>query len=373
MTASSSSSGTNLIEVEDLVVRYGDAVAVDGISFAVVAGEHLTLLGPSGCGKTTTLRAIAGLEKPHSGVIRINGDVVYSSKDNIDIPTERRRLAMVFQSYAIWPHMTVAQNVGYGLKVRGDSASEVAENIQWALGLVQMQGFEARSAANLSGGQQQRVALARALAVRPTVLLLDEPLSNLDARLRASMRREMQLLQQQIGVTSIFVTHDQEEALVLSDRIIVMNAGSVAQIGTPGEIYKQPRTKFVADFVGAANLIVGTVRNDLSGDGRVVVETTGKAVVHGMNPGYALNGEVTLALRPAFARISSTADPAALNNWKAHVKQRVFLGDVMEYILTWEDRDLVVRGSSVGETRNVGDTVFISAKPEDCIALQPNV
>jgi iron(III) transport system ATP-binding protein len=266
----------------------------------------------------------------------------------------------------------VAQNVGYGLKVRGDSASEVEKNTQWALGLVEMRGFEQRSAANLSGGQQQRVALARALAVRPTVLLLDEPLSNLDARLRASMRREMQLLQQQIGVTSIFVTHDQEEALVLSDRIIVMDSGSVAQIGTPGEIYRQPRTKFVADFVGAANLIVGTLRHDLSGDGKAVVETADKALVHGTNPGYSLNGEVTLALRPAFARLSSSADPAALNNWQANVKQRVFLGDVMEYILTWEDRELVVRGSSVGETHHVGDTVFISAEPEDCIVLQPN-
>ncbi|MFN0299297.1 MAG: ABC transporter ATP-binding protein [Burkholderiales bacterium] len=372
MTASSSGGGTNLIEVEDLVVRYGDAVAVDGISFEVVAGEHLTLLGPSGCGKTTTLRAIAGLEKPHSGVIRINGKVVYSSKNNIDIPTEHRRLAMVFQSYAIWPHMTVAQNVGYGLKVRGDSASEVEKNTQWALGLVEMRGFEQRSAANLSGGQQQRVALARALAVRPTVLLLDEPLSNLDARLRASMRREMQLLQQQIGVTSIFVTHDQEEALVLSDRIIVMDAGSVAQIGTPGEIYRQPRTRFVADFVGAANLIAGTLRHDLSGDAKAVVETPGKTLVHGTNPGYSLNGEVTLALRPAFARLSSTADPAAPNNWQARVKQRVFLGDVMEYILTWEDRELVVRSSSVGATHHPGDTVFVSAEPGDCIVLQPS-
>ena len=203
------------------------------------------------------------------------------------------------------------------------------------------------------------------------MLLLDEPLSNLDARLRAGMRREMQLLQQQIGVTSIFVTHDQEEALVLSDRIIVMDSGSVAQIGTPNEIYNQPRTRFVADFVGAANLIVGTVRHDLSGDGKAVVETAGKALVHGTNPGYELSGEMTVALRPAFARLSSTADPTALNSWRANVKQRVFLGDVMEYILTWEDRELVVRGSSVGATHNAGDTVFISAEPQDCTVLQP--
>jgi iron(III) transport system ATP-binding protein len=372
VTTASTSDDTNLIEVEDLVVRYGDAVAVNGISFEVRSGEHLTLLGPSGCGKTTTLRAIAGLEKPYSGVIRINGEAVYSSKDNIDIPTELRRLAMVFQSYAIWPHMTVAQNVGYGLKVRGDSASQVKKDTQWALELVEMQGFEQRSAANLSGGQQQRVALARALAVRPSVLLLDEPLSNLDARLRAGMRREMQLLQQQIGVTSIFVTHDQEEALVLSDRIIVMDSGSIAQIGSPNEIYNLPRTTFVADFVGAANLIVGTMRNDLSSDGKAVVETAGKALVHGTNPGYELSGQVTLALRPAFARLSATADPGALNSWPAKVKQRVFLGDVMEYILNWEDRELVVRASSVGETHNTGDAVFISAEPEDCTVLQPS-
>jgi len=361
----------NIIEVEDLVVRYGDTTAVQGISFSVEAGEHLTLLGPSGCGKTTTLRAIAGLETPASGEIRINGRTVYSDRAGVNIPTEERGLAMVFQSYAIWPHMTVAQNVGYGLKVRGVPKAEVTSGTQWALDLVEMTGFEDRSAANLSGGQQQRVALARALAVQPSVLLLDEPLSNLDARLRAGMRREMQLLQQQIGVSSVYVTHDQEEALVLSDRIIVMQTGSIAQIGSPDEIYRRPRTEFVADFVGAANLIPGQVKAELSGADGIVVETAGAALVHAQNPGYQVEKDVTVALRPAFARLRLAPDESSPNNWSARIKQRVFLGDTVEYSVVWEDRDVVVRGS-VDDTLAEGDAVYITADPRHCVVLDPS-
>jgi len=215
------------IDVKDLVVRYGAVTAVRGVSFSVAAGEHLTLLGPSGCGKTTTLRAIAGLEKPTAGEIRIDGTVVYGAGSRVQVPPERRGLSMVFQSYAIWPHMTVFDNVAYGLRVRRESETAIAERVGWALDLVQMGELAGRSASKLSGGQQQRVALARAFVFSPSVLLFDEPLSNLDAKLRAEMRIELKELQRQLGITSVYVTHDLEEALAISDRIIVMRNGVI--------------------------------------------------------------------------------------------------------------------------------------------------
>ncbi len=248
-----------MIEVSGLVVRYGDAVAVDGIGFSVAPGEHVTLLGPSGCGKTTTLRAIAGLEEPSGGTIRIDGNTVYAAAERRNVPAERRGISMVFQSYAVWPHMSVADNVAYGLRVRKLPKPEIAEQVDRALGLVQMRAFASRSASLLSGGQQQRVALARAIAFSPNVLLFDEPLSNLDAKLRAEMRVELRELQRRLGVTSLYVTHDQEEALAISDRVIVMNVGRIEQVGTPQDIYNRPKNRFVADFVGSANLIAGKV------------------------------------------------------------------------------------------------------------------
>ena len=251
------------IEVRDLVVRYGAVAAVRGVTFTVGAGEHVTLLGPSGCGKTTTLRAIAGLEKPASGEIRIGGEPVFASSPSVNVPAERRGLSMVFQSYAIWPHMSVFDNVAYGLRVRKRPAAEVATRVREALELVQLGELETRSASKLSGGQQQRVALARAFVFSPSVLLFDEPLSNLDAKLRAEMRVELKELQRRLDITSVYVTHDLEEALAISDRIVVMRDGVIEQVGTPAEIYDRPRNTFVADFVGSANLIRGRRRPDL--------------------------------------------------------------------------------------------------------------
>src|SRR3954452_7450139 len=262
------------IEVEDLEIRYGPVLAVKGVSFSVRAGEQLTLLGPSGCGKTTTLRAIAGLERPSAGAIRIGGQAVYSGRDNINVPAEKRGLSMVFQSYAIWPHMSVFDNVAYGLRVRRKSAEEIRTRVREALELVQMAAFETRPASQLSGGQQQRVALARACVFQPSVLLFDEPLSNLDAKLRADMRIELRELQHRLGITSVYVTHDLEEALAMSDRIVVMRDGLIEQIGSPFDIYNLPRNAFVADFVGSANLIRGRHRADLDADGLVALETS---------------------------------------------------------------------------------------------------
>ena len=242
------------IEVKDLVVRYGDQVAVNGVSFTVDRGEHLTLLGPSGCGKTTTLRAIAGLEQPSGGSIGIDGQTMYDSTERKSVQTEQRGVSMVFQSYAIWPHMSVFDNVAYGLRVRKQSKADIKTNVERALDLVQMRHLADRGASKLSGGQQQRVALARAIAFSPTVVLFDEPLSNLDAKLRAEMRVELRELQRRLGITAVYVTHDQEEALAISDRVIVMNVGVIEQIGTPDEVYENPASPFVYEFLGNVNL-----------------------------------------------------------------------------------------------------------------------
>src|ERR1700730_15209345 len=275
------------IEVENLTVHYGTATAVAGVSFQVQPGEQLTLLGPSGCGKTTTLRAIAGLERPSGGAIRIGGTTVYSAAQGINVPAEKRGLSMVFQSYAIWPHMSVFDNVAYGLRVRRVGVREIDAKVREALALVQMAGFERRPASQLSGGQQQRVALARACVFSPQVLLFDEPLSNLDAKLRADMRIELRELQHRLGITSVYVTHDLEEALAMSDRIVVMRGGHIEQSGPPDEIYNYPRTAFVADFVGSANLVRGRSRPDLNDNGLVALEAEGGLILHGVAHGRA--------------------------------------------------------------------------------------
>jgi iron(III) transport system ATP-binding protein len=225
---------TATLEVSELRKQFSvGRPAIDGVSFAVPAGEIVVLLGPSGCGKTTTLRAVAGLETPSGGTIRLNDNTVYSAAERRNVPAEKRGVSMVFQSYAIWPHMTVFDNVAYGLRVRKLPQAEVRENVARVLGLVQMQAYGDRPASKLSGGQQQRVAVARAIAFSPNVLLFDEPLSNLDAKLRAEMRVELRELQRRLAITSLYVTHDQEEALAISDRVIVMNGGKIEQIGSP--------------------------------------------------------------------------------------------------------------------------------------------
>src|ERR1700737_2862824 len=308
------------IEVDRLELYYGSVPAVRGVSFNVLPGEQLTLLGPSGCGKTTTLRAIAGLEQPTAGEIRIDGVPVYSSDRGIHIRAEKRGLSMVFQSYAIWPHMTVFENVAYGLRVRRTGTAEIAEKVNHALGMVQMRSFASRGASQLSGGQQQRVALARAFVFSPSVLLFDEPLSNLDAKLRAEMRIELKELQRRLDITSVYVTHDLEEALAISDRIVVMRDGVIEQVGTPAEIYDRPRNTFVADFVGSANLIRGRRRPDLERDGQVVLETPGGALVHGIALDRRAGTEALMAVRTVRLRLERTRRETAVNVWPARIR-----------------------------------------------------
>jgi iron(III) transport system ATP-binding protein len=357
------------IEVKDLVVRYGTVTAVRGVTFSVAAGEHLTLLGPSGCGKTTTLRAIAGLEKPAAGQIRIDGAAVYDAASRTQVPPERRGLSMVFQSYAIWPHMTVFDNVAYGLRVRREAEILIAERVRWALDLVQMGELAGRSASKLSGGQQQRVALARAFVFSPSVLLFDEPLSNLDAKLRAEMRIELKELQRKLGITSVYVTHDLEEALAISDRIIVMRDGIVEQIGTPSQIYDLPRNAFVADFVGSANLIRGRRRPELDQDGLVVLETPGGTLVHGVAHGRRAGDEAVFSARTVHLQLSRERPSAAHNVWPARVRSRVFQGDFTQYHLDWDGRQLVLR-CITSEPLTEGTDLFLSVDPRHCVLLE---
>ncbi|MCD6372041.1 MAG: ABC transporter ATP-binding protein [Thermococcus sp.] len=252
------------VKLENIVKTFGETVALKGIDLHIKAGELFTLLGPSGCGKSTTLRIIAGLDFPNSGTI------YFGDQDVTYLPSSKRGAVLVFQNYALWPHMTVFDNVAYGLKLRKLPKEEIKKKVEWALELVKLEDFANRYPTQLSGGQQQRVAIARALVVEPKVLLLDEPLSNLDAKLRLEMRSEIKRIQRELGITVIYVTHDQEEAMAISDRIAVMNVGTVEQVGAPKEIYETPKTEFVASFMGKTNVIPAKVV-ERNGD-RVSVE-----------------------------------------------------------------------------------------------------
>lgn len=355
------------IEVRDLVVRYaGDVIAVNGVSFEVGRGEHVTLLGPSGCGKTTTLRAIAGLEPPSAGSIGIEGRTMYSAAERINVPAERRGVSMVFQSYAVWPHMTVFDNVAYGLRVRRQSSAEIKDNVERALGLVQMRHLADRAASKLSGGQQQRVALARAIAFSPTVVLFDEPLSNLDAKLRAEMRVELRELQSRLGITSVYVTHDQEEALAISDRVIVMNVGVIEQIGTPEDIYNRPRNRFVADFVGSANLIRGRVRGAAQ-NGRVSFDAEGGQTFEAIAPATLTGREVEVAVRTAYIGMDE-AGPGD-NQLPGTVRRRMFHGDFVQYVVDCPTGPLMVRRPPT-KLIDEGATVTLSFPASSCVLLE---
>ncbi len=313
------------VRVQNIVKWLGKTLVLRGVSLEIAPGEFFFVLGPSGCGKTTLLRVLAGFLFPDEG------RVFFGERDVTLVPPHQRNTAMVFQHYALFPHMSVWENVAYGLKVRKLPKEEIAQRIREALRLVRLEGFEKRSPLQLSGGQQQRVALARAIAVRPDVLLLDEPLSNLDAKLRAEMRSELKDLQRKLGVTTIYVTHDQKEALAMSDRIAVMKDGQVIQVGTPTELYQRPRSRFVAEFLGDANVWEGrieTVAADL-----ISVETP-LGVVRCPKPDFPVHpgGKVWVMVRPeAIALLSNQTEPAAAPNcFPAVVEQVTYLGEAIE-------------------------------------------
>jgi ABC-type Fe3+/spermidine/putrescine transport system ATPase subunit len=275
---------------------------------------------------------------------------------------------MVFQSYAIWPHMTVFENVAYGLRVRRVDAADIKDRVDRALGLVQMRDYAGRSAAQLSGGQQQRVALARAFVFSPSVLLFDEPLSNLDAKLRADMRIELRDLQYRLGITSVYVTHDLEEALAMSDRIVVMRGGVVEQTGTPDEIYRLPSNAFVADFIGSANLIGGRLRPDLSTGETIALETGAGDIVHGLSYGRPVNAEVQVSVRTVHLKISLDRPDATVNVWPARIEKTVFQGDFTQVHLAWGGQHLIARCAAM-EPMPAGQEVYLSVEPKRVVLL----
>jgi iron(III) transport system ATP-binding protein len=301
------------IVLEKVSRKFGDFTAVSGVDLAVREGEFVTLLGPSGCGKTTTLRMVAGLEQNTGGRISIGGRVVSDAERGLFVPAEHRALGMVFQSYAIWPHMTVFDNVAYPLRVRRMGRSDIRARVLEALKLVEMADYADRPAPALSGGQQQRVAIARALVFEPALLLLDEPLSNLDARLRAQMGSEFRALQKRLGITSLYVTHDQQEAMALSDRVVVMQAGRVLQIGAPEEIYQRPLSQAVASFFGSPNLLPATVVNCArldDADFALSVRGSGWEGMCRAAEARAAGADVLVMVRPENVRVAEGAKQA---------------------------------------------------------------
>jgi iron(III) transport system ATP-binding protein len=317
------------VAVEGVSKHFGAVRAVDGVSLTVSDGQLLTLLGPSGCGKTTTLRMIAGLEQNDAGRITIADRVVSDAARGLFVAPERREIGMVFQSYAIWPHMTVAANVGYPLEVRRRPSAEVRERVATTLRTMQMEHLADRPATALSGGQQQRVAIARALVFQPRVLLMDEPLSNLDAQLREQMRLELRALQQRLGITTVYVTHDQEEAMVLSDEIVVMHEGRVLQSAPPEAIYARPATRTVAAFFGTPNLLPAKVREVTRESGETFVRVDGEGWEGWCTaPASARPADVvTVVVRPEVVRFSSARpSPGPGISWTGVVRQRIFRG-----------------------------------------------
>jgi iron(III) transport system ATP-binding protein len=347
--------------------------AAQNVTFEVPEGKLFTLLGPSGCGKTTTLRSIAGLEKPTAGEIEVAGRAVYSSSRGIFVAPNKRNFGMVFQSYAIWPHMNVFQNVAFPLEVRKLGKREIADKVMRVLSAVQLDHLVERDATKLSGGQQQRLALARALVMEPQLLLLDEPLSNLDAKLRDAMRTELKRLQREFNLTTVYVTHDQSEALSLSHEIAVMSDGRIVQIGTPRQIYEQPTDRFVADFVGQTNFVAGTV-TALDGADRCRVRTgLGELKVLAAD-GLAPDAAVVVSVRPEDVELSEQElTPAADDNViRATVHAKDFLGEYLDFHVKVGDVVLQARAHPSLRTPT-GDPIFVRMRAEKCVAIRTDV
>ncbi len=316
-----------------------DVTAVDHINLDIRPGEFITLLGPSGCGKTTTLRMIAGFEDATSGQVMLDGE------NMVVVPPNKRPMSMVFQSYALFPHLSVRENVAYGLRLRKKSAEEIKEEVDIALAAMNLTAMADRAPSQLSGGQQQRVALARAMVVRPKVLLFDEPLSNLDAKLRVKMRVEIRRMQKRLGISSVYVTHDQSEAMAMSDRIVVMNSGRIEQVDTPEEIYLHPASVFVADFVGRANFVPAQAQ-EVGEDGMVEIEALGQKIrVHsseGAKEAVREGKETVVLVRPESMRIQPTDEkPATLTGSLGQVVTSIFYGETVEYEIETEFGSLV--------------------------------
>jgi putative spermidine/putrescine transport system ATP-binding protein len=338
------------LRVDGVVKRYGAVVALGGVSLSVAAGEFLTILGPSGSGKTTLLKVVAGFEFPDAGRVTVGG------ADITDVSPAKRNIGMVFQNYALFPHMSVARNIAFPLQMRGVPRSEIERRVIQAMALVELRGYGERLPSQLSGGQQQRVALARAVVFDPTLLLLDEPFGALDRKLRESMQLEVRRLQRRLGLTTVFITHDQEEALVLSDRIAVMDGGAIRQVGAPDEIYDRPADAFVAQFIGESNLLVG----EIAAPDRVLLDGGTSVTVRGLGGG---RGRVRLLVRPEKMAIDSTT-----NRFTGTVVEAVYLGEAHKLrVRVAEGVELMVRGR---HAVSAGASVTVGFAPEDAHVIR---
>ncbi len=354
--------------IKNLTKHFGNVRAIDGISFTVAEGEFLTLLGPSGCGKSTTLFAIAGLDTPTGGVIRVGGRTFFDGEQGILVPPEKRNCGLVFQSYALWPHMTVMDNLAFPLRIRKVSATDRKRRIMTALELVEMGEYTQRYPHELSGGQQQRVALARTLVFEPALLLLDEPLSNLDAKLRIKARNWLKQLQQKLGITTIYVTHDQIEALALSDRIAVMNKGSIVQLASPHDVYTRPSGAFVADFIGSSNFLSGRIkRRNSDGSAEVTLEG-GLPIKTVWVPDIKEGTEVLVAVRPEHIRLAASRPTAnGPNLLTGCITGRSYLGARYQYTIDTAGTSIAV------ETEDLIDQpeVYASFEAEHAVVVLP--
>jgi iron(III) transport system ATP-binding protein len=362
-----------VLTVQGLYTEYpnerGEVVkAAQDVTFTVDEGRLFTLLGPSGCGKTTTLRSIAGLERPRAGEIAVNGRIVFSSSRHVFVAPNRRGFGMVFQSYAIWPHMTVFENAAFPLQVgeRKYSRPQIREHVMRVLTAVQLDELAEREATKLSGGQQQRLALARALVMQPMLLLLDEPLSNLDAKLRDRMRFELKRLQRELKITTVYVTHDQSEALALSHEIAVMDRGRIQQIGRPRDIYENPANQFVADFVGNTNFLDGHVVRSDAGSCCVLTTEIGQIVVKAARP-VPGDARVAISIRPEDVELTESR-PAGENVWEGTVEQKIFLGEAIDFRVHVRGRSLLSRQHPTLRTP-VGGAIFVRVNPEKCVVF----
>ncbi|HLB07396.1 MAG TPA: ABC transporter ATP-binding protein [Alphaproteobacteria bacterium] len=360
--------GDGFISLDKVSKHYGLVRACDEVTLGIARGEFFALLGPSGCGKTTLLRLLAGFNAPTSGEIFIDGQSMAGT------PPYRRPVNMVFQNYAIFPHLNVRQNIAFGLRKERLSKAELGRRVDEALELIKLPGFGARAASELSGGQRQRVALARALVKKPKVLLLDEPLGALDKKLREQMQIELRQLQKTVGVTFVFVTHDQEEALTLSDRIAVMNEGRVLEVEAPGPLYESPRTKFVADFLGTMNFFEGRVRE--AANGRVVVETAGLGRVElATRHEVSAGARITIGLRPEKIRLLSRAPAGTVNAVEGRMGPSAYLGDRSHYYVRLMQRDAPVAVAvqnldrSLASAAGGADRVWLTWAPDAAVLL----
>ncbi len=351
------------IKLDGLTKRFGNNLAVKAIDLEIADGELVALLGPSGCGKTTTLRMLAGFANPDAGQIWVDGVAISSPQQTL--PPEKRNMSMIFQSYAIWPHKTVFENVAFGLQLRQVSKAELQTRVREALAITYLDQLADRYPAQLSGGQQQRVALARAIVIEPQILLLDEPLSNLDASLRDEMRSEIRRIHDATGLTTVYVTHDQSEALVLADRIVVMSAGNIEQVGTPEDIYERPATEFVAQFIGRCNVLPGTLLED----DRVNVQGT-TLQSRDRVPGLQVGQSVALSIRPHSIKLDSLkciVDPTSNNCFTVTIKSQSYFGEFREYVVQLEDSPVCLSVITAPQVHyQNGDRHIIQISPEHC-------